>query len=79
MLSRIRSEQPNVFDIGCIYHLANLTVGVGIKKLSLAVEDLLVNVYFHFNKSAKRSEIYKEIQEFTMIKSEKILKYCSTR
>ena len=79
VLSRIRSEQPNVFDLCCICHLANLAVGVGIKKLPLAVEDLLVDVYFNFHKSAKRSEIYIEFLEFTMVESVKILKYCSTR
>ena len=68
-----------MFDLGCICHLANLAVGVDIKKLPLAVEDLLMDVYFHFHKSAKRSEIYKEFQEFTLVESEKILKYCSTR
>ena len=79
VLSRIKTQQPNVFDLGCICHLANLAVGVGVKKFHLPVEDLLVDIYFHFDKSAKRSEIYKEFQGFTGVESEKILKYCSTR
>ena len=48
VLSRIREVQPNVYDLGCICHLANTCVQYGLKKLSLPVEELLIDVYYHF-------------------------------
>ena len=79
VLSRIRGVQPSIFDLGCICHLANLSVGVGMKEVPLPVEDFLVDIYFHFEKSCKRKEIFKEFQDFSGIEFQKIIKHCSTR
>ena len=79
VLSRIKEVQPSIFDLGCICHLANLSVGVGMKHIPLPVEDLLIDIYFHFEKSCKRKEIFKEFQDFTGIEFQKIIKHCSTR
>lgn len=49
VLSRIREVQPEVFDLGCVCHLANIVCQAGVKKIPLPVEDLLVETYFHFN------------------------------
>lgn len=48
VLSRLREKNPAVFNLGCVCHLANLCAQAGIKALPLPVEDLLVDVYFHF-------------------------------
>uniref|UniRef100_H3A7F3 HAT C-terminal dimerisation domain-containing protein n=1 Tax=Latimeria chalumnae TaxID=7897 RepID=H3A7F3_LATCH len=77
--SRIVQRQPNVVDMGCICHLANLTVGAALKTFLLPVEDLLVDIYHNFHHSAKRKEEYKEFQKFTNIDPLKILKHCLTR
>ena len=37
-----------VFDIGCVYHLANLCTVAGVKASPVPVEDLLVDVFYHF-------------------------------
>ena len=37
-----------MFDFGCVCHLANLCAVAGVKALALPMEDLLVEVYFHF-------------------------------
>lgn len=80
VLSRLREKNPAVFNLGCVCHLANLCAQAGIKALPLPVEDLLVDVYFHFFHSAKRKEIYKtEFLDFTETEPLKILKHCSTR
>ena len=79
VLSRVRQANPNVYDLGCVCHLANLCTKDGIKALSLPVEELLIDVYFHFNHSTKRKEIYKQYQQFTDTDALKILKHCSTR
>lgn len=79
VLSRIKAVQPDVFDVGCICHLANLCCGSAVKQLPIAVDDLLIDIYFHFNKSTKRVEEFKEFAAFTEVDSLKILKHCTTR
>ena len=79
VLSRIRNVQPEVLDIGCICHLANLCCVAAVKQLPLPVEELLIDVYFHFSHSAKRKEEYREFLEFCDVAPLKILKHASTR
>ncbi|XP_060588036.1 uncharacterized protein LOC132743524 [Ruditapes philippinarum] len=79
VLSRIREKQPDVYDMGCVCHLANTCVQYGLKKLGVPVEDLLVDVFFHFHHSSKRKEEYKDFQMFTDTEPAKIIKHCSTR
>ena len=50
MLSRVRERQPNVFNVGCICHLADLCASSGVKKLSLPVDEFLFDVHFHFDR-----------------------------
>ena len=50
MLSRFRERQPNVFNVGCICHLADLCASSGVKKLSLPVDEFLFDVHFHFDR-----------------------------
>ena len=65
--------------MGCICHLANLCVAAAVKSLPVNVDDMLVNIYYHFQKSSKRKEEYKEYEEFTDTEPLKILKHASTR
>ncbi|XP_053089559.1 uncharacterized protein LOC117597029 [Pangasianodon hypophthalmus] len=79
VISRLRGSQPNVQDLGCICHLVQLATGCGIKATKPPVENILVGMYTHFDKSAKRCEFYKEFVEFTDSDNLKLLRYCSTR
>ena len=74
VLSRIRNVQPEALDVDCICHLANLCCVCAVKQLPMPVEELLIDVYFHFNHSAKRKE-----KEFCDVSPLKILKHASTR
>ena len=65
--------------LGAYVILANLAVGAGIKQFLLLIEDLFVDVYFHFEKSCKCIEIFREFQDFTGVDFQKILKHCSIR
>jgi len=58
VLSRIRNVQPEVLDIGCICHI------FVARALSVPVGKLLIDVYFHFNHSAKHKEEYREFLKF---------------
>ena len=49
VLTRIIKKQPSVFDLGCVCHLANLCTVAGLQTLPLPVEDMLIDIYYHFN------------------------------
>lgn len=79
VLSRIRQIQPDVFDVGCICHLANLCCQAGMKVINVPIDEILVDIYYHFHHSAKRKEEYKEFLEFMDVEPLNILKHCTTR
>uniref|UniRef100_A0A8C6LN13 Uncharacterized LOC107389530 n=1 Tax=Nothobranchius furzeri TaxID=105023 RepID=A0A8C6LN13_NOTFU len=79
VISRLKTSQPHVQDLGCICHLAQLATGCTIKAAQVPVEDILVGIYTHFDKSAKRCEIYKKFVDFTDSDHLKLLRYCSTQ
>ena len=80
VLSRVIIQQPNVFSMGCVCHLAALYAATGLKKLPLSIDDLLIDVYYHFKNSSKRCEEFSIIlQEFDGIAPVRVLKHCSTR
>ena len=80
VLSRVIIQQPDVFSMGCICHLAALCAAAGLKKLPLSIDDLLIDVYYHFKNSSKRCEEFSIIlQEFDGIAPVRVLKHCSTR
>ena len=79
VLSRVRGKQPNVFSQGCVCHLANLCLLAGVKVLPVDVDDFLVDLFYFFDKSAKRREELSEFQEFTNTPQSKILKHVKTR
>ena len=56
VLSRIRDKQPQVFSLGCLYHLANLCSAAALKSLPVSIDNLLIDVFYHFKYSAKRWE-----------------------
>ncbi|XP_048861340.1 uncharacterized protein LOC125728385 [Brienomyrus brachyistius] len=76
---RLKTSQPHIQDLGCICHLVQLAIGCGIRAAQVPVEDILVGIYTHFDKSAKRCEVYKEFVDFTDSDHLKLLRYCSTR
>ena len=78
VLSRIVAKQPLVYSQGCVCHLANLCLLAGVKCLPVYVDDFFVDLFYYFDKSAKRKEL-KEFQEFTDTKKPKVLKHCKTR
>ena len=80
VLSRVRSKQPRVFSLGCLCHLANLCATSALKTLPVSVDNLLIDVFYHFKYSAKRWEEFCDIQaEFEDIKPLRVLKHSTTR
>ena len=80
VLSRIRDKQPLVFSLGCLCHLANLCSAAALKSLPVSIDNLLIDVFYHFKYSAKRWEQFSEIQtEFEDIRPLHVLKHSTTR
>ena len=48
VIAKIRSVQPNIIDVGCICHLANLAVGAALKCALFDVDNLLCELSKYF-------------------------------
>ena len=80
VLSRLLEKQPKLFSLGCLCHLNALCAAAALKKLPVSLDDLLVDIFYHFKHSSKRCHEFNEIQlEFSNIKPLKVLKHCTTR
>jgi hypothetical protein len=80
VLSRIRDKQPKVFSLGCLCHLANLCSAAALKTLPISVDNLLIDMFYHFKYGAKKWEQFSEIQaEFEDVRPLRILKHSTTR
>ena len=66
--------------MGCVCHLAALCAAAVLKKLPVWIDDLLVDIYYHFNNFSKRHEEFSDIlKDFDGIALLQVLKHCSTR
>ena len=80
VISKIKQKQPNVFSFGCMCHLATLCAAAALKKLPVSVDNLLVDIFYHFKYLAKRwTEYSGVVSEFSEICPMRILKHCTTR
>ena len=51
----IKNENPFFFDVGCICHLADLTIKAGMKTLLVNIDQLFIDIFYHFYHSSKKS------------------------
>ena len=80
VLSRVCEQQPKVFSLGCICHLAALCAAAALKKLPLSIDGLLIDVFYHFKHSSKRCHEFAEVlHDFEGIAPLQVVKHCSTR
>ena len=80
VLSRLTQKQPDVFSLGCVCHLAALCAAAGLKVLPLSIDDLLIDIFYHFKHSSKRcAEFAMVLKDFAGIAPVRVLKHCSTR
>ena len=49
----IKNEHPNLYDVRCICHLADLTVKAGMKTLPLDIHQLSIDTFYFFYHSSK--------------------------
>ena len=61
-------------------HLAALCAAAGLKALTLSIDDLLIDIFYHFKHSSKRcAEFAIVLKDFDGIAPVRVLKHCSTR
>ena len=76
VLSRIRNMQPNIFSLGCLCNLSALCAAAA---LPVSIDELLIDIYYHFKHSSKRYSEFSAIrEEFSDIVPLWILKHCTT-
>ena len=70
VLSCVLNEQPDVFSLGFISHLAALCAAAGLKALPASIDNLLIDIFYHFKHSSKRVHEFEEIlTDFEVIAS----------
>ena len=76
----IKNECPNLLDVGCICHLADLTIKDGMKTLPIDIDQLFIDVFYYFYHSNKRKQEFGDLWR-SLFTSEPttILKHCTTR
>ena len=63
--------------MGCVCHLAALCATGGLKKLPVSVDDLLIDVFYHFKHMQSSLSCCKILMELLL--HARVLKHCSTR
>ena len=79
VIAKLRTLQPRIIDIDCVCHLVSLCVKTATKQLPLKVDELLVDIYYHFWYSVKRVTSLQEYADFCTIEYKTISKHCETR
>ena len=81
--SRFLEKNENVFIAGCPCHLAHIAASNAhddfCEYISLNVEDVMVDLFYWFDKSAKRKGKLKEYFEFCDQEYQSVLKHLSVR
>ncbi len=76
----IKDENPFLHDVGCICHLADLVVKAGMETLPIDIDQLFVDVFYHFYHSSKRKQQFTDLwQSLFTSEPEVILKHSTTR
>lgn len=54
----IKNKMPHLYDVGCICHLADLTVKAGLETLPVNIDQLFVDIFYFFYHSSKRGQTF---------------------
>ena len=76
----IKNEIPQLYDVGCICHLADLTIKAGMAKLPVDIDQLFIDIFYYFHHSSKRNQEFSDLwcSLFTSSEPKAILKNCPT-
>ena len=81
LLQKIRHAKgdENMFDVGCLCHLAHLCAGKRAKELSVNVEDFVIDIYHHFRRSAKGKQQLTKFMNFNNNEVRKVINRVSIK
>ena len=54
----IKDEIPTLHDVGCIFHLADLTVKDGLKALPVNIDQLFIDIFYCCHHSSNMKQQY---------------------
>ena len=76
----IKTECSDVLDVGCICHLADLTIKHGSQALPVDIDKLFIDVFYYIYHSSKRKQEFCDLwcSLFTS-EPQTIRKHCPTR
>lgn len=75
----LKKENKDLIVMGCPCHLIHLAAEKAAKSLPVAVDDVLIDIFYYLERSSKRKEELKELQKKFDAESHKILKHVCTR
>ena len=75
----VEKKQLGVYIAGCPCHLIHIGAEKAAQTLPVAVEELLIDIFYYLDKSTKRSLAFKEFQMICGVETRKILKHAATR
>ncbi|XP_014672569.1 PREDICTED: uncharacterized protein LOC106813037 [Priapulus caudatus] len=80
VLGYLHQRNKAIYLMGCPCHLSALAAKTGGKALkSFDPEDFVIDLFYHFDKSAKRKHLLRELLVFCDVSVRKVLKHVSTR
>lgn len=75
----VLKKNKDIFVTGCTCHLIHLSASKAALKLSVKVDELLIDIFYYLEQSSKRKKMLAEFQSLHGADTLKILKHCSTR
>ena len=75
--SFVKKVNDKVFVSGCMCHLINLAVSKAVSAIPLDITELLEDIFYYLDKSAKRKPSLRAVQELYNAEGNAILKYCA--
>ena len=75
LLTKIKNAkqfEQCIFDVRCPCYLVHLCAEKGEKELSFNIEDMIIDIYYHFHRNVKIKSTLQDYMEFTYTISENL-------
>lgn len=79
VITFLKNQHSNLIAMGCACHLINLASEKGAATLPIQIDEILVDIFYYLQKSAKRKEKLQSFQALHNKEAKKILKHSCTR
>lgn len=79
VIAFLKRKNDSMFLAGCCLHLIHLAAKKGSGALPVSVDDVLVDIYYFFDKSDKRQAEFRQFQDLCDKDQRRMLKHGATR